>query len=304
MTRLRIATRRSRLALWQSEHVAERLRALDGVGEASLLPLSTRGDRELDRPLAEIGGKGLFLKELEQALLDRRADLAVHSLKDVPAESPPGLMLAAWLQRADPCDLWFDRDGVGPAAMPTGARVGTSSLRRASQLKARFPHLAVTDLRGNVETRLGRLDEGRVDAVILAAAGIRRLGIERTGVTRLEAPDWLPAPGQGIIVVQCREDDAATRSLLAGIGCVRTAREAAAERAVVAALGADCRMPLAALAVSGDGQVHLTARLGSVDGRLVEASGSAPDADAGGLGARVAASLLENGGRELLQLLE
>lgn len=303
MKRLRIATRKSRLALWQSEHVASRLRAAGGVEDVELVPLSTRGDRVLDSPLAEIGGKGLFLKELEQAVLDGRADLAVHSLKDVPAESPPGLVLAAWLERADSCDLWFDRDGTGPDAMAPGARVGTSSLRRASQLKAMYPHLEVAELRGNVETRLARLDEGRVDAVILAAAGIGRLGIQRPGAVRLEAPAWLPAPGQGVIVVQCREDDDATRRLVQAIGCSRTATEVAAERAVVAALGADCRMPLAALAESDDDRLRLTARLGSPEGRLIEARGEAPPADARVLGERLAAELMDDGGRELLQEL-
>lgn len=303
MKRVRIATRKSRLALWQSEHVAARLRAAGGVDDVELVPLSTRGDRVLDRPLAEIGGKGLFLKELEQALLDGRADLAVHSLKDVPAESPPGLVLAAWLERADPCDLWFDRDGSGPDAMASGARVGTSSLRRASQLKALYPHLEVAELRGNVETRLARLDQGRVDAVILAAAGIGRLGIRRPGAVRLEAPAWLPAPGQGVIVVQCREDDDATRTMVAGIGCARTATEVAAERAVVAALGADCRMPLAALAESVDDRLRLSVRLGAADGRLIEARGTAHPAEAEALGVRLAAELMDDGGRELLQEL-
>ncbi|MEE4330942.1 MAG: hydroxymethylbilane synthase, partial [Wenzhouxiangella sp.] len=176
-TRLRIATRQSRLALWQSEHAASQLRKADSGLEIDLLPMSTRGDEVLDRSLAQIGGKGLFLKELEHALLDGRADLAVHSLKDVPAESPEGLVLAAVLPRANWADLWLTRDGREPADLPEGSRVGTSSLRRQSQLLMNYPHLHVVPVRGNVETRLGKMSSGEVEAVVLAAAGIERLGL-------------------------------------------------------------------------------------------------------------------------------
>ncbi len=267
MKRLRIATRQSRLALWQSQHVAENLKTAHPDLDIELVPMSTRGDEVLDRSLAEIGGKGLFLKELETALLDGRADIAVHSLKDVPAQSPPDLMLAVVLPRARWADLWLTRDGRSPCDLPAGATVGTSSLRRQSQLLRQWPELSVVPIRGNVETRLRLMTEGSVDAVILAASGLERLALELPPNQALLPPDFLPAPGQGVIVVQCRTGEAETLDCLTALHCSDTQNQVNAERAVVAALGGDCRMPLAALAqIEGD-TLSLSARLCSPDGR-------------------------------------
>ncbi|TVQ30462.1 MAG: hydroxymethylbilane synthase [Wenzhouxiangella sp.] len=304
MSKLKIATRKSRLALWQSEHVADALRAAHPDLDVMLVPMSTRGDEVLDRSLAEIGGKGLFLKELEAALLDGRADIAVHSLKDVPAQSPPGLELAAVLARADWADLWLQKDGHSPAELAPGSRVGTSSLRRQSQLLRRFPHLEVVPVRGNVETRLGLMTSGQVDAVILAAAGIDRLGIDVPYRQALAAPEFLPAPGQGVIVIQCRSEDEAIRSRVQAIHCRATQVAVSAERAVVAALGGDCRMPLAALAERQGEQLGLQARLASPDGRqCLDATVSGSAEDAVQLGQRAAEHLIEQGGLRLLSQL-
>ncbi|AKS42297.1 hydroxymethylbilane synthase [Wenzhouxiangella marina] len=267
MNRIRIATRQSRLALWQSEHVAEQLSQAHPDLALELVPLSTRGDEILDRSLAEIGGKGLFLKELEAALLDGRADIAVHSLKDVPAESPPGLVLSVVLPRANWVDWWLNADGLSPEQMPERARVGTSSLRRQSQLLRMHPEFEIVPIRGNVQTRLGKLETGEVDAVILAAAGLERLGLKVPTPLPLRPPEFLPAPGQGVIVVQCREGDAEILEHLACLECAETRARVEAERAVVAALGGDCRMPLAALAEIECDRLRLQARLCSPDGR-------------------------------------
>ena len=298
---IRIATRKSLLALWQSEHAADSLRRLHSDLEVELVPLSTRGDEVLDRSLSEIGGKGVFLKELERAILDGQADIAVHSLKDVPAESPPEFELVANLPGGDWGDWWITRDGRSPADLPAGSRVGTSSLRRQSQLLACHPELEIVPVRGNVQTRLGKLDGGEVDALILAAAGLQRLEIEREYWERLQPPEFLPAPGQGVIVVQCRRGDARTRQLLEPLNCAHTTIRVQAERAVVHELGGDCRMPLAALAeVDGD-RVSLHARLASPDGReIIDArvEGKAEEADK--LGREAAEYLIKNGGMRLL----
>ena len=304
MTVLRIATRKSKLALWQSEHVAEALRRAHPGLEVSLVPLSTRGDEVLDRSLADIGGKGLFLKELETALLDGRADIAVHSLKDVPAQSPPGLELAAVLPRADWADLWLEKEGRLPADLAAGSRVGTSSLRRQSQLLRSHPHLTVVPIRGNVETRLGLMTSGEVDAVILAAAGIDRLGIEVPYRRKLEAPAFLPAPGQGVIVIQCRSSDAGIRRHLRAVHCSATEIAVSAERAVVAELGGDCRMPLAALAERQGDEMTLWARLASPDGgQCLDARVFGALDDAAGLGRQAARHLLKQGGSTILSAL-
>lgn len=298
---LRIATRQSRLALWQSEHAAELLRQAHSGLDVELLPMSTRGDEVLDRSLAEIGGKGLFLKELEHALLDERADLAVHSLKDVPADSPDGLVLAAVLPRANWADLWLTPDGRGPGDLPAGSRVGTSSLRRQSQLLRCYPQLEVVAVRGNVETRLGKMTSGAVDAVILAAAGIERLGLTPEHRQALLPPDFLPAPAQGVIVLQCRADDALTRQRLAALDCPETRVQVEAERGVVSALGADCRMPLAALAERRDGRLHLRARLARPDGGdCIDVSASGSPQRARALGEQAGAGLLERGASRIL----
>ncbi len=206
---LRIATRKSPLALWQSEHVAARLRAAHPGLEVVLVPMSTRGDEVLDRSLAAIGGKGLFLKELELAMLRGEADCAVHSLKDVPMELEPGFALPAILERADHADAFVSNRYDDIAALPQGARVGTSSLRRQAQLRALRPDLQLRDLRGNVNTRLAKLDAGEYDAIVLACAGLQRLGFDARIRSRMDAPQWLPAPAQGAIAIECRDDDAA-----------------------------------------------------------------------------------------------
>ncbi|MFU8877508.1 MAG: hydroxymethylbilane synthase, partial [Wenzhouxiangellaceae bacterium] len=286
-------------ALWQSEHVAERLREYEIT--AGLLPLSTRGDEILDRSLAEIGGKGLFLKELEVALLDGRADIAVHSLKDVPAEQPDGLMLAAWLPRANPADLWITADGTAIRQLPKGSRVGSSSLRRISQLKALRPDLEVVALRGNVETRLAAVREGRVAATLLAAAGLERLGIVPPGAIELAVEDWLPAPGQGIIVVQCRADDSDTISVLESLSCPLTTVQARAEREVARLLGADCSMPLAAFAHVSARDMCLRVRLGDGAGRLIEAQAGGSITEPEDLARKAVKNLRDQGAEVLLE---
>lgn len=303
--KIRLATRQSRLALWQTEHVAAELRRHHPGLEVELLPLSTRGDEVLDRSLSEIGGKGVFLKELERALLDGQADIAVHSLKDVPAESPPGLQLSVVLPRADWADWWLTADGRGPAELPAGARVGTSSLRRQSQLLRLYPHLEVVPIRGNVQTRLGLMTSGQVDAVILAAAGLTRLELPLAHYRALSPPDFIPSPGQGVIVTQCRADDHAAEKLLAPLACMEATDQVAAERAVVATLGGDCRMPLAALAlIDADGGLQLQARLCSPDGReAVEIALQGPRDQAAALGQAAGAHILEHGGRSIIDAL-
>lgn len=296
-----IATRQSRLALWQSEYVAAALRDAHPELAVDLLPLSTRGDEVLDRSLSEIGGKGVFLKELEVALLDGRADIAVHSLKDVPAESPDGLELAVIMPGGNWGDLWIGRTHCGPAEMPAGSKVGTSSLRRQSQLLRAWPHLQVVPIRGNVQTRLGLMTSGQVDAVILAAAGIERLALDVPQASVLSPPLFLPAPGQGVIVIQCRQGDELVKRQLQALHCEATAFRVAAERAVVARLGGDCRMPLAALARVWDGQLELHARLTSPDGRQCLDShqrGSVDQAIA--LGDQAAEALLASGGDRII----
>lgn len=301
---IRIATRKSLLALWQAEHVAETLRRHHSDLGVELVPLSTRGDEVLDRSLSEIGGKGVFLKELERAMLDGEADIAVHSLKDVPAESPEEFELAAYLPRGDWADWWLTRDGTSPADLAAGSRVGTSSLRRQSQLLANRPDLEVVPVRGNVQTRLAKLDRGEVDALILAAAGIQRLEIRREHRLPLEPPEFLPAPGQGVVVVQCRRGDERTRKLLESINCEATTEQVRAERAVVAELGGDCRMPLAAFARVEAGHLCLDARLASPDGRdVVDARTEGPVEEGDELGRKAARILIDSGGMRILSQL-
>ncbi|MHB1618285.1 MAG: hydroxymethylbilane synthase, partial [Metallibacterium sp.] len=259
---LRIATRQSALALWQAGHVAQRLRQAHSGLVVELVPMTTRGDQVLDRPLAEIGGKGLFLKELEVALLEQRADLAVHSLKDVPAELEPGFALIAVLARADSADALVSNTHATLAALPRHARVGTSSLRRQAQLRALRPDLELLDLRGNVNTRMARLDAGHYDAIVLAAAGLERLGLAARIRSRLTAPDWLPAPGQAAIAVEARAGDARVAALLAPLHDAETDVVVRAERAFNAALGGSCTLPVAAWAVLGERELHLYGLVG------------------------------------------
>lgn len=304
MKTLRIATRKSRLALWQAEHVAGLLRQRFPALAIELVPLTTRGDIELDRSLLEIGGKGLFLKELERALLDGAADIAVHSLKDVPAEMTPGLDVPVFLPREVVDDAWIAAAGHGPRALPAGSRVGTSSLRRQAQLLRLRPDLDVVPLRGNVETRLGRLEEATCEAVILARAGLKRLGLEARMTHALAPPDWLPAPGQGVICIQCRDCAPAVRALIDTLNCSDTQTTAMAERAVVAALGGDCRMPLAALAQIHGDVLELRVCLFNADGtECIEASRSGASSTAAALGQRAADDIRRQGGQALIEAL-
>jgi len=303
MTRVRVATRASDLALAQARLVAERLEKALGV-EAELVPLSTRGDREAATSLAKVGGKGLFVKEIEDALLDGRADLAVHSAKDLPAALHPDLALVAFPERADPRDaLVARRRGTGLDALARGGRVGTGSLRRAAQLAALRPDLEVVPLRGNVPTRLRRLEEGDLDAVLLACAGLERLGLAARIDERIEPSRMLPAVAQGALAVEGRRGDALARDA-AALDHAPTAASVAAERGCLVALGADCSVPLAALAELEGGAVRLRALLAAPDGsRLLRAEGEARADGAAALGASLAARLLAAGGRELLASL-
>ncbi|TWT22634.1 hydroxymethylbilane synthase [Luteimonas marina] len=300
MDRLRIATRKSPLALWQTEHVAARLRAAHPGLEVTLVPMSTRGDEVLDRSLAAIGGKGLFLKELELAMQRGDADCAVHSLKDVPMELEPGFALPAILARADPADAFVSNRFDNIDALPQGARVGTSSLRRQAQLRARRPDLRLADLRGNVNTRLAKLDAGDYDAIVLACAGLQRLGLDARIRARLLPPDWLPAPAQGAIAIEGRDGDAAAQALLSLLDDAPTRRCVEAERAMNRALHGSCHVPVAAFArEAGDGGLHLQGLVGGVaDGRLLRAEAHGGDGDA--LGREVARRLLDAGAGELL----
>ncbi len=298
---LRIATRKSALALWQAEHVAALLRAAHPGLAVELVPLSTRGDEILDQPLATIGGKGLFLKELEVAMLEGRADLAVHSLKDVPAELEPGFALPAMLPRADAADAFVSNDWADLAALPHGARVGTSSLRRQAQLRALRPDLVLLDLRGNVGTRLGKLDAGHYDAIVLACAGLERLGLAPRIRARLAAPDWLPAPGQAAITIEARNDNPAVLALLAALDDADTRLTVSAERAMNHALGGSCTVPVGAWCVLGEHGLHLRGLVGDVaSGRLLRAEASGPSDQALALGRAVASALLDQGASEFL----
>ena len=302
-TTLRIATRKSALALWQAEHVAALLRVAHPTVDVVLVPMSTRGDEILDKPLATIGGKGLFLKELEVAMLEGRADLAVHSLKDVPADLEPGFTLPAILPRADAADAFVSNDYADLAALPQGARVGTSSLRRQTQLRALRPDLQLLDLRGNVGTRLGKLDTGSYDAIVLACAGLERLGLASRIRSRLAAPDWLPAPGQAAIAIEARDDHPRVLQLLAALDDPDTRVTVSAERAMNRALGGSCTEPVGAWCVLGEHGLHLRGMVGDVErGRLLHAEAHATSDQAQALGEQVAEALLQQGAGALLGL--
>lgn len=296
MDRIRIATRKSPLALWQTEHVAARLREAHPGIEVVLVPMSTRGDDVLDRSLAAIGGKGLFLKELELAMLRDEADCAVHSLKDVPMELDAPFALATILERADHADAFLCNDHASLEGLPQGARVGTSSLRRQAQLRARRPDLQLLDLRGNVNTRLAKLDAGEYDAIILACAGLQRLGFGQRIRLRLDAPDWLPAPAQGAIAIECREGDSALHALFAPLDHAPTRTCVEAERAMNRALHGSCHVPVAAYAQLLGDRLHLAGLVGSAnEGRMVRAHGDGASAMPEALGQAVAEDLLARG---------
>ena len=301
MISLRIATRQSALALWQANHVAARLREEHSGVAIELVPLSTRGDLILDRPLATIGGKGLFLKELEVAMLDGLADIAVHSLKDVPMELDDGFALGAVLERADAADAFVSIEYERVDQLPNGARVGTSSLRRQAQLRALRPDLVLLDLRGNVGTRLGKLDAGDYDAIILACAGLDRLGESRRIRSRLEPPFWLPAAAQGAIAIEYRASNERVAELIRPLDDADTARCVAAERALTRHLQGNCQVPIAAYCVETERGLHLSGLVGdAATGKLLRAE-SVGFADAGEtLGRAVAEKLLALGAGELL----
>jgi len=301
---LRIATRRSRLALWQAEHVKGRLEALHPGLQVSLVPLSTRGDELLEVSLAKEGGKGLFVKELETALAEGRAEIAVHSMKDVPAELPPGYALAAILAREDPRDALVSPRHASLAELPAGAVLGTSSLRRQAQIAARYPQLEIRPLRGNVETRIAKLDRGDYAAIVLAAAGLKRLGLESRIRASLSIEECLPAAGQAALGIEClasREDVLGAAAPLQDAGasaCVR------AERAVNRALGGSCTIPLGAYAEQAGSGLYLRALVASPDGkRIARAEGEGASARPEELGLRVAGLLRERGATEILAAL-
>ncbi|HZW52266.1 MAG TPA: hydroxymethylbilane synthase [Rudaea sp.] len=298
---LRIATRKSALALWQAEHVAARLRAAHPHLGVELVPMTTRGDKILDRPLADIGGKGLFLKELEVALEQREADIAVHSFKDVPMRLDDDFAIGAVLERADAADAFVAVNFVHLDDLPRGARVGTSSLRRQAQLRARRPDLELLDLRGNVNTRLAKLDNGDYDAIVLACAGLERLGLAARIRSRLEPPHWLPAAAQGAIAVELRAGDARTLEVLASLHDEATARCVAAERAMTRRLEGSCQVPIAAFCIETEIGLHLSGLVGdAASGKLIRAEDDGQSEAPEALGARVARALLAQGAGELL----
>jgi hydroxymethylbilane synthase len=301
---LRIATRGSPLALWQAEHVAARLQALHPGLEVSLLTMKTRGDKLLDAPLAKVGGKGLFVKELEVGLLDGRADLAVHSLKDVPVEFPPGLELALVMEREDPRDAIVSNTYDSLAAMPAGTLVGTSSLRRQTQVRERYPELRVDWLRGNVNTRLAKLDEGQYDAIILAASGLQRLGFDDRIRTPIAPEECLPAIGQGVLGIEIRSDDAQLRELIAPLAHAETALRVSAERALNQTLNGGCQVPIAGYAVLEGDQLFLRGLVGEPDGsKILRAEVRGGSAQAHELGVELAQQLLAQGADRILDAL-
>jgi hydroxymethylbilane synthase len=303
-TTITIATRESPLALWQAHHIRDRLMALHPGLQVDLLGMTTQGDQILDSPLARIGGKGLFVKELEQAMWEGRADLAVHSLKDVPMVLPEGFELVTIPAREDPRDALVSNDYTALADLPAGARVGTSSLRRQAQLKARFPHLVIDTLRGNVNTRLRKLDEGQYAAIILAAAGLKRLGFEARIAAILEPEESLPAVGQGALGIEIRAGRDDIAALLAPLNDATTAACVRAERAMSRALQGGCQAPIGGYAVIENGQIHLRAFVAELDGSVVlraEAQGAMSDPEAVGLDA--AQQLFAQGAEALMAKL-
>lgn len=299
---LRIATRESELALWQARHVQQLLQAAHDGLVVELLPMTTEGDQRLAGSLSQVGGKGLFVKELEQALLDGRADLAVHSMKDVPAYFPDGLGLHAVLDGANANDAFVSNDYARLADLPDGARVGTASLRRQSQLNHCKPGLRIDTLRGNVNTRLRKLDEGQYDAIILACAGLQRLGMPDRIRQELRHPDFLPAIGQGIIGIECRSLDENTRELILALHDHTTAIRLTAERAMGAALNASCRTPLAGHALVRHDRIIMHGRIGMPDGsRMLSEVCEGTLDEAAATGRKVAQKLLARGAADILR---
>lgn len=299
---LRIATRQSPLALWQAHYVKDRLMACHPGLSVELVPMVTRGDVILDTPLAKVGGKGLFVKELELALLENRADIAVHSMKDVPVEFPQGLGLTTICKREDPRDAFVSNHFDSIDALPAGSVVGTSSLRRQCQIAAERPDLVIRSLRGNVGTRLSKLDNGDYDAIILAVAGLKRLGLESRIRLALSPEQSLPAVGQGAVGIECRLDDEQTRALLAPLNHDETAVRVRAERAMNTRLEGGCQVPIGSYAELKDGELWLRALVGAPDGsQMVRGERRGPAKDAEALGVSLAEELLDNGARAILK---
>jgi len=303
-TTVRIATRKSALALWQAEYVKAQLEHFHAGINVELVPMTTKGDIILDTPLAKVGGKGLFVKELEVAMLEDRADIAVHSMKDVPVDFPEGLGLVVICPREDPRDAFVSNTIKSLADLPQGAIVGTSSLRRQCQLKASRPDLDIRDLRGNVNTRLRKLDEGEYDAIILAAAGLIRLEMSERIAQFIEPEEMLPANGQGAVGIECRLDDEKIKTLLAPLECNTTRIRVLAERSMNRALQGGCQVPIGSYGViSADGkELHLRGLVGAVDGsEMIESEITGPVEEGEALGHKLAQELLGKGADKILQ---
>ncbi len=304
LTTIRIATRSSPLALWQAEEVSRRLLQLYPDLDVQLVTMKTKGDKILDAPLAKVGGKGLFVKELEAGMLAGDADIAVHSMKDVPVEFPEGLELALIMQREDPRDAFVSNRYQQLADLPAGAVLGTSSLRRQTQISEKYPQLEIKWLRGNVNTRLRKLDDGEYDAIILAAAGLKRLGFQDRIRSELPPEVSLPAIGQGAIGIETRSDDEAVKSLLAPLADEDTTRRVLAERAMNETLQGGCQVPIAGYAELQGDQLRLRGLVGEPDGsRVLRAELTGPAKDPVALGTRLAEDLLAQGAGEILARL-
>jgi len=301
---LRIATRKSPLALWQAEHVKTRLMQAHKGLNVELVTFTTKGDKILDTPLAKIGGKGLFVKELETAMLEGKADIAAHSIKDVPMEFPEGLFLSTILEREEPCDAFVSNTVDNIQALPQGAVVGTCSLRRKSQLLSKRPDLIIKDLRGNVNSRLAKLDNGDYDAIILACAGLVRLEMADRIKQRISSSWILPAVGQGAVGLEAREDDAETLQLLSVLNHADTADRVTAERALNKHLEGGCQVPIASYAILDGDTLHLQALVGEPDGsHIIKGDISGHRSEAEQLGEKLADDLLSRGAREILEKL-
>ncbi|MFT6733343.1 MAG: hydroxymethylbilane synthase [Polaribacter sp.] len=306
---VRIATRKSPLALWQAEFVKAELEKFHPGITVELVPMTTRGDKILDTPLAKIGGKGLFVKELEMAMLEDRADIAVHSMKDVPMEFPQGLGLSVICEREDPRDAFVSNTFLSIDELPLGARVGTCSLRRQCQLQEKRPDLKILELRGNVQTRLGKLDAGNYDGIILATAGLERLKMKERISQKIDTDWMLPAGGQGAVGIETRCDDAQIKSLLAPLNHKQTSLRVLAERAVNNHLQGGCQVPIGVYSTLYDGQteeqqIKIEALVGRIDGSLIlrdSVSGNAQDGEA--LGIQLASQLLDAGANDILSAL-
>lgn len=300
--KIRIATRKSALALWQAEHVADLLNNMPEIDSVELVPMSTRGDEILDRSLQKIGGKGLFIKELEVAMLGGEADIAVHSMKDVPAEMPEGFCLAAMLERANHADALVSPNGEQLTDLPNGALIGSSSLRRQAQLKMMRPDLRIEPLRGNVNTRLAKLDNGDYDAIILAAAGLERLKFDERISQQFLPEQMLPAAAQGVVGIECLENATELRAVLAQLNHDTSVRTTLAERAIARVLEASCQSPVATYATIDGDSLSVTALVAMPDGsEFIRDSINGSTDDAEQLGEQLARRLLDNGAAQMLE---